>query len=242
MHRPELCYLVVAGVVLVLGILLVFTPGADTRRNGAWRSLTPSIRIPASARGAMALGMPVAGAIWALGGLYLSLGPALARIVTGSESPLYGGPALLCLYVPAAMAIVACRRLQNRTILVTGIGALIAGVTAVVAGVIAGSPTAYFAGSVAAGVGFGSGYYAVIRAILPLSAARERTGLLSTIYVICYLAFSLPTVAAGLRAGEVGLRLTTLGYGTLLVAASAPALVIVFRLAVRDRGPARRAC
>lgn len=234
----QLCYVIVAAVVLFLGVLLAFAPGAETRRDGALRSLVPSIRIPASARGAMAVGMPVAGAIWALGGLYLSLGPALAKTVTGSGSPLYGGLALLCLYVPAAAAIVACRRLRNRTILFIGLGSLIVGVTAVVAGVILGSPSAYFAGTVAAGVGFGSGYYAVLRAVLPLSASRERTGLLSTIYVICYLAFSLPTVAAGLVAGVVGLRLTTLGYGAFLVAASVPTLIIAARRAVRERGHA----
>ena len=100
-------------------------------------------------------------------------------------------------------------------------------------GVVVGSPAAYFMGTIAAGVGFGAGYYAALRAILPLSAPEERTGLLSTIYIICYLSFSLPAVAAGLLVGGMGLRATTLGYGTLLVAASLPALIIVLR---RSRG------
>lgn len=72
----------------------------------------------------MAIGMPVVGAIWALGGLYLSWGPALARSIT---SPLLGGLALLCLYAPAALAIVLSRHLKDRTILMLGINALIGG-------------------------------------------------------------------------------------------------------------------
>jgi hypothetical protein len=179
--------------------------------------------------------MPVTGAIWALGGLYLSLGPALAHGVTGIGSPLLGGLALLCLYIPAALAIGLSRRLQDRSILILGISTLIEGVIAVVTGIVVGSPAAYFAGTVAAGVGFGAGYYAALRAILPLSAPAERTGLLSTIYIICYLSFSLPAVATGLLVGTVGLRATTLGYGTLLVAASLPALVIVLRRAYIER-------
>jgi hypothetical protein len=231
----RLCYLIVALTVIVLAALLVFAPGSGTTVPGAWASLKPSMSIPHSARGAMAIGMPVAGAIWALGGLYLSFGPALAQSVTGINSPLLGGLALLCLYVPAALAIGLSRRLQDRSILILGISTLIGGVTAVVAGVVVGSPAAYFMGTVAAGVGFGAGYYAALRAILPLSAPAERTGLLSTIYIICYLSFSLPAVAAGLLVGSAGLRATTLGYGTLLVAASLPALIIVLRRAHTER-------
>lgn len=183
----------------------------------------------------MAIGMPVAGAIWALSGLYLSLGPALARSVTGDGSSLLGGLALLCLYVPASLAIVMLRRLRDGSVLIIGISALIGGVSAAVAGVVLGSPAAYFTGTVAAGVGFGGGYYAALRATLPLSAPEERTGLLSTIYIICYLSFSLPAVAAGLLMDSVGLRATTLGYGTLLVAVCLPILTVVLRRAHRER-------
>jgi predicted MFS family arabinose efflux permease len=231
----QLCYLVVALTVAVLAVLLVFAPGSGATSPGAWASLKPRMSIPHSARGAMAIGMPVAGAIWALGGLYLSVGPALAQSVTGIDSPLLGGLALLCLYIPAALAIGLSRRLQDRAILILGICALIAGVIALVSGVVVSSPVAYFAGTISAGVGFGAGYYAALRAILPLNAPAERTGLLSTIYIICYLSFSLPAVAAGLVVGSVGLRATTLGYGTLLVAASLPALIIVLRRNRRER-------
>lgn len=231
----RLCYLIVALTVIVLAALLLFAPGPGTTVPGAWASLKPRMGIPHSARGAMALGMPVAGAIWALGGLYLSLGPALAQSVTGIGSPLLGGLALLCLYVPAALAIGLSRRLKDRSILILGISTLIGGVSAVVAGVVVGSPAAYFAGTATAGVGFGAGYYAALRAILPLSAPAERTGLLSTIYIICYLSFSLPAVAAGLLVGTAGLRATNLGYGALLVAASLPALIIMLRRARTER-------
>ncbi|MDI3329459.1 MAG: MFS transporter [Micrococcus sp.] len=230
----RLCYLVVAAAVVVLAGLLAFAPRPGAPAPGAWASLKPTVSIPASARGAMGLAMPVAGAIWALGGLYLSLGPALARSVTGQDSPLLGGLALLCLYVPAALAIVVLRPLRDRSIMVIAIIALIGGVSAVVAGVVLGSPGAYFAGTVAAGVGFGSGYYAALRAILPLGAPQERTGLLSTIYIICYLSFSLPAVAAGLLVGSMGLRATTLAYGTLLVSVCLPVLAVLLLRAYRQ--------
>ena len=65
----------------------------------------------------------MAAAIWALSGLYLSLGPALARSVTGDGSSLLRGLALLCLYVPASQAIVMLRRLRDRSVLIIGISA-----------------------------------------------------------------------------------------------------------------------
>ncbi|MGA9521830.1 MAG: MFS transporter [Myxococcaceae bacterium] len=231
----RLSYLVVAIVVVVLGALLLCTPSPAARVSGAWASLKPSIRIPPSARQAMAIGMPVAGAIWALGGLYLSLGPALSNSVSGTPSPLLGGLALLCLYVPAALSIAGLRRLGDRSILIIAVIALACGVSILVSGVIFGSVIAYFCGTLIAGVGFGSGYYVVLRAILPLSAPHERTGLLSTIYLVCYLAFSLPTVAAGLLVGQVGLRMTTCGYGAVVVVSALPALIVVMRRAFRER-------
>jgi len=68
-----------AGTVAVLAIA---EPGA--RRPGALASLRPTIAVPRQARRTFAGAVPCFVATWALGGLYLSLGPSLAAAATGS--------------------------------------------------------------------------------------------------------------------------------------------------------------
>jgi hypothetical protein len=53
--------------------------------------------------------------------------------------------------------------------------------------------------------------------------------MLSSIYLICYLGFSVPAVAAGLLVAVAGMKSTTLLYGAALVLAAIPALLVTAR-------------
>jgi MFS family permease len=175
----------------------------------------------------MAATMPVAAATWALAGFYLSLGPVLAHAMTRNSSVMVGGLALVALFVPGALAILVVRRWSDRNTLLTGVIALISGILVTVLAVQLGSAPLYFAGTAVAGVGFGSGYFGAMRMTLPLCDPHERIGMLSSIYVICYLGFSVPAVAAGLLVPVAGMKNTTLIYGVALVLAAVPALVLI---------------
>lgn len=220
-------YFVVAALLLGLGATLLWMPSAGRKAPGAVRSLVPEARIPLAARRTMAATMPVAAATWALAGFYLSLGPVLAHAMTKNGSVLVGGLALFALFVPGALAILVVRRWSDRNTLLTGVIALISGILVTVLAVQLGSAPLYFAGTAVAGVGFGSGYFGAMRMTLPLCDPDERIGMLSSIYVICYLGFSVPAVAAGLLVPVAGMKNTTLIYGVALVLAAVPALVLI---------------
>jgi MFS family permease len=182
----------------------------------------------------MAATMPVAAATWALAGFYLSLGPALAHSITKDSSVLVGGLALFALFVPGALAILVVRRWSDRNTLLTGVVSLIAGISLTVLAVQLGSAPLYFTGTMVAGVGFGSGYFGAMRMTLPLCGPHERIGMLSSIYLICYLGFSVPAVAAGLLVAVAGMKGTTLIYGAALVLAAVPALVLTAKATTRN--------
>ncbi|MFS0718599.1 hypothetical protein ABC337_06295 [Arthrobacter sp. 1P04PC] len=222
-------------MVGLLGLALLRLPSAGEVAPGWLRSLMPEARIPGSARKTMAATMPVAAATWALAGFYLSLGPALAHAITRDNSVLVGGLALFALFVPGALAILVVRRRSDRTTLLTGVVSLITGISLTVLAVLLGSAPLYFAGTVVAGVGFGSGYFGAMRMTLPLCGPHERVGMLSSIYLICYLGFSVPAVAAGLLVAVAGMKGTTLIYGAALVLAAIPALLRTIR-----KNPAHR--
>jgi hypothetical protein len=48
-------------------------------------------------------------------------------------------------------------------------------------------------------------------------APGERAGLLSSVFVVSYLMFSVPAIAAGIAAGEIGLERTAEIYGAAVI-------------------------
>ena len=84
------------------------------RRPGALASLRPRIAVPRQARGTFAAAVPCIVAGWALGGLYLSLGPSLAAQVTGSPNLLWGGLVIFLLCGTGAAAAFALRNADSR--------------------------------------------------------------------------------------------------------------------------------
>ena len=77
----------------------------------------------------------------------------------------------------------------------------------------------FFLGLVIAGVGFVSGFLGAIRSVLPLAPAKHRAGERSVIYVVSYLALSLPAIIAGVVVvGTGSLELTARAYGIAIIA------------------------
>lgn len=109
----------VYGVLLlgfaVVGVVLALLPETAPRRTGALASLRPRVRIPAGLRAEVLAIVPTLAASWALGGLYLSLGPSVAAEILGLRSHLVGGVVvtLLC-GVGAVTAVAVLRRSPRR--------------------------------------------------------------------------------------------------------------------------------
>lgn len=233
----QLVYIV---LVVVLGVQLVATvlgPETTGREPGALASLMPKVRFPVSTRRTALWVLPAAVATWSLGGLVLSLGPSLVRSLAGSQTLLLTGLVVAALTGTGGVATLLLGSTRPSAVLVVGMGALIAGMGGTVAALALGSTGLYFAATVVAGVGFGAGFLAVLRILTPQAAPHERAGLLSAVYVVSYLANSVPAVAAGALAQGLGLHATALGYSGMIVVL---ALVVVAGSVLRARTPAAR--
>jgi MFS family permease len=197
-----------------------------SRAPGALASLRPEITLPRALRAPVLTAVPVLFAVWALAGLYGALGPALVHTLTGSSDVVLGSLSLFVLAGSAVVAIIALRRAPARTVMLVGIAALIAGTAVTVTAVSTGSAAVFFAGSVIAGIGFGSGFQGGIRTVAPLAAAHERAGVVSLRNVVSYLGLGGPAVVAGY--GVVhggGLISTTRYYGAAVIALALLALI-----------------
>ena len=225
----RLVYEVLLAILAAQTLAAFWLPETVARRAGALAAMRPQLAVPRRARATLWQVLPVNTAQWALGGFYASLAPSLARIVTGLHSPLLGGAVVATLVLSGAIAVLAVRTRPARVALAGGTVALVLGLGVTLAGVQWHSTAAFFAGSLVAGLGFGSAFNGTLRSLVPLAEPHERAGLMSTFFVLSYLAFSVPAIAAGLVAGRVGLQAASLGYGLLLVALAGVALAMMAR-------------
>ena len=89
------------------------------------------------------------------------------------------------------------------------------------------------------GYGFGAAFLGAVATVTAGVAPGERGGLLSSVFVVGYLAFSVPAVAAGLAAGAAGLRPTAAVYGVAVIALALVAVAgLLRRRRVEQRAPA----
>ncbi|MFJ8009990.1 MFS transporter [Streptomyces fagopyri] len=222
----HLVYLALLAVLALQAVGVTFMRETLPPTPGALATLIPDVKLPRTVRRAVLNAAPVLVAVWALAGFYASLGPALVRSLTHSTSAVYGGLALFVLAGVAAAATLVFRAAPARGVMLTGIATLVAGVALTLVAVETGSSAVFFCGSAVAGVGFGSGFQGGIRTVLPLTAAHERSGVLSLLYVVSYLGMGVPSVIAGylvVHAG--GLLATAREYGAAVIALALLALV-----------------
>lgn len=224
----SLAFIVLLIAFLSQALYLWRLPETVSPQPGAWASLKPALSVPPQARRTLWLILPVDIAAWALGGFYLSLTPSLLAAATGSTSVLNGGLAVAALTLSGVVAILNLRKRAPSLALFVGAIGLGSGVAVILLAINSGWLWLFFAGTVIAGCGFGSGFLGALRLLMPLAHAHERAGLMSTFYVLSYLAFCVPALIAGLSAHSVGLIATANVYGSVVIVLAALALVGLF--------------
>jgi MFS family permease len=215
--------LLLTGMVAA-GAVVARLPETSARRPGAIASLVPVLGIPVRLRRDVYALVPIIVASWALGGLYLSLGPSVAVSVFGLRNHLIGGLVVTLLAGAGAVTAFSLRAWPTHTVLVISAVTLSAGTALTLAGVEAHAVALAFVGTLVAGVGFGASALASFGTLARIAAPGERSELLAAALVIAYLAFSLPAVAAGLASTSFGLHPTTVVYSLGVVALGLMAL------------------
>jgi predicted MFS family arabinose efflux permease len=197
----------------IAGVVVGVLPETAARRHGALASLKPLLGIPARLRPDVVALVPIIVASWALGGLYLSLGPSVAASLFGLRNHLIGGLVVTLLCGTGAVTAFALRSWPAKRVLGVSAVMLVAGTALTLAAVEVHVVALAGVGTVLAGVGFGASALVSFGTLARLAAPGERSELLAVALVIAYLAFSLPAVAAGFASTSFGLYPTTLVYG-----------------------------
>jgi hypothetical protein len=225
----RLVYWLLLAVFAVAVAGVASMPETVAKADGGWASaLRPRIGIPHAVRGTFVAAAPVLIATWALGGLYLSLGPSLAVSLLHTSSHVTGGLVIVALTATGAITSVLVRGHAPERVMVAGALMLALGV----------GITLLFLGSIVAGTGFGAGFSGAFRTITILAPPAERAGLIAAVYVLSYLGFSIPAIAAGVAVTHAGLLPTTNVYGSIVAALALTATALTL---LRARRPATAA-
>lgn len=198
-------WLMLAGFVLGALVAAVMRETGE-RRPGALASLKPNASVPRQARAAFVKVLPCLVALWALSGFYLSLGPGIAARIAGSANLLWGGLVICLLCGSGGVAVLAGRSAAARSAMLFGCGALFAGVTVTFLAIAISSAAMFIIGSIIAGAGFGLSFLGAFRVVSTLAAPSERAGTIAVLYIVSYLAFSVPIVIAGVAATQFSSR------------------------------------
>ncbi|MFS8198614.1 MFS transporter [Streptomyces sp. CWNU-52B] len=224
-HPTRLVYaLLLVGLVLAAALVTTL-PETSLRRPGAARSLQPRLRVAPHLRPELLRLVPILVASWALGGLYLSLGPSVAVGLFGLSSHVVGGLVVTLLTAPACLTALTLRGWPVSRSLALGGGLLLTGTVIGLTGVEEDSLLTAAIGTVVAGVGFGASGLASFGTLARIAAPAERGELFSVAFVISYVSFSVPAVAAGIAATHTGLHETSVVYAATVAFLAALALL-----------------
>jgi MFS family permease len=230
---PEaVLFLILAIAFGVLVVVYAFMPETVARRPGAISSLRPRAGVPAQVRGAFLAVVPCLVATWADAGLYLALGPSLVTSVLGMRNYLLAGIAVATVTAAGAVTSVTVNDWPAKRSMLAGCAVLAIGTALTVLALWLVSTPVFFVGAAVSGIGFGAGFLGAFRTMALLTTPQDRAELFASVYIVSYLAFSVPAVLAGLAVMPLGLRTTATVYGAV-VTVLAVAVLPITRLVQR---------
>jgi MFS family permease len=217
----QLVYEIIAAALAVLTAGIITVVPETSRRAGfsspmhVVRTVTPRVSVPREVRREFLAGVPALIATWALGGLILSLGSSIVAAQLGIANHAADGALLSGFFFATAAAGPIIGAIGRPVRLPVSYAFLGVGVALQLAGSLTSSIPAYTVGLILAGIGFSTAYAGVIHSLAHVPA-HGRGRLFTALYVVCYLAFSVPAIVGGVTADSYGLGHTTTGY-TLFV-------------------------
>ncbi|RKQ88194.1 putative MFS family arabinose efflux permease [Solirubrobacter pauli] len=228
---PYVALLMLFAVAFV-GAVLMPEPIADRRRP----RLTPQRpSIPPVVRRPFLLAALGVVSSWSIGGLFLSLGPQLAATLFHTPNHLVVGLSIFALAGSGAAAQLLFGRTAPWAGAAFGSLALAAGMVLIVLSAAAESAGLFWAGAIIGGGGFGVAFLGALRALSVAIPHEHRAAVMSSFYIVAYLAISVPAIVAGSVVTSLGLQATFEIFGSIIAGL---ALVVAFE-AYRTRPVAR---
>jgi predicted MFS family arabinose efflux permease len=174
---------------------------------------------------------------WSIGGIFLSLGPALAATLFHSDNHIITNLGAFALAGTGAGAQLVFGRTAPWAGTAAGSLALAIGMVAIVIGASTETTALYWIGAIVGGGGFGVAFLGGLRALSIAIPHQHRAEVMSAFYVVAYLSISIPAIIAGVLVTSLGVTETFEIFGSVIAAL---ALAVAFE-AYRTRPASARA-
>jgi len=190
-------------------------------------TLTPRMpRVPRALWRTFSLSALGVTASWAVGGLYLSLGPGIISEIMDDQNHAIGGLFVFSVCAFAALAQFLLRDVTTRPTVVGGATLLVIGSLITAATITADSLPGFLAGSVLVGLGFGAAFMGALRSLAAQLPPAHRAGVMSAFFVVAYTAISIPAIGAGVATVHIGIASAAALFGCAVALVAAAVAII----------------
>ena len=199
----------------------------ETVAGAGWSGLDlkPRLGVPAEIRLRFVAPALTLFATMALVGFYAALGPSMIREALHLTNRALSGAAVAELFVVAALAILASRRLAARRAMLAGLGLVPVGLALLVAAQRLGSMPVLLLATTVCGVAAALGYRGSLQVVNELAPADRKAEVVSTYFLCGFMGNALPVIGVGVLSQAAGARMADMTFAGVVSAIAVLALV-----------------
>jgi MFS family permease len=198
-----LVFEVYLGVLAVAALGLVVLPESLAIRQPLTLRFT-GLGIPTVGRGEFISAGVAVFTAFALLGLFSSLVPSFLSEVLHQQSHAVSGAVVFAMFASAAVVAVLLSRFATRPVVLSGLGILLPALALIVAGLSQASMVLFLIGTIVGGVAVGAIFIGSLSTANRLAPAENRGRVVSTYFVFAYVGLTIPVIAVGIAAQNVG--------------------------------------
>ncbi|MBE1604036.1 MFS transporter [Actinopolymorpha pittospori] len=216
----DLIFLVVIGLLLLSAALIAVSAETVTAAPGGWRSLRPSVRVPARVKHLLPVAAAVFLSTWATGAFYQAFVPALVEDQLHTNSSLVLGLVFAAYMGPSAVGAPLGGRFSPAAAQRIGMIAFLVGWIGMITAITTGALPLFIAATIVAGVAQGIAISAATRGLLHGSRPIDRASVFAVIYLLSYSGATIPSLISAQLSDVFSVPHIALGYGALAVLAT----------------------
>jgi len=224
----RLSYIVYLGLLLAVGVAIVFPPETVANRASHWKDLAlrPRLGVPAGIRLPFMPPATTAFATFALLGFYAALIPSVLGESLHLSRPLVAGAIVFELFLVATATTVLTGNVASRKAMLGGLALLQPALALLVGAEVMGSPVLLVTAAAVGGVASALGYRGSLEVVNRISPADQRSEVVSSYLVAVYAGNSLPVIGIGILSGVASSAVAHVTFAVVIAALAAVALIV----------------
>ena len=231
----RLVFLVDLALVATAGVAVALVPETVRVGHAQAKAKAPrrrGLHVPREMRPTFLPAASAGFAGFAVLGLFTSVEPTFLREAVGVHNLAIAGAVVAAVFAASTVGQLAMGRVGAGNSLKGGCVVMTVGLVAIICALVAASLALLLVGAVIAGAGQGLSFRAAVTEVARRSPADQAAEITSALFVVLYVAISVPVMGVGALSLAIGIRDASLvlsGCVALLAAATAARLMLVPR-------------